>query len=206
MSWDVPSECSCHKVLWGSVLRDLEAAFGSLSSQSVHETVRLTINRPLAPCLHPVPRSKEKCHHRGLHSYAMMCDVHPWLVQQLCLWGQCVNISLGMWEAVGWESLEAGCRTPSLQVHTTPQGIRNVKYFMQVAKKVFMQTAEVSLLFSSQECVQGTIVDILLPNFRPKACSYLYLGKGVSFASEQVGSCCHLSSHQQREREAKSHH
>lgn len=175
--WGFSSGCSCCKVLWGSVFRDLEAAFGSLSSQSMHETVCLTINRPLAPWLHPVPSRKEEHHHRGLHSYAMICDVHPWLVGQLCLWDQCGNISLGMWEVVGWGSLEVGCRTPSQQVCAPPQWIKNVKYFMQVAKKFFMQTAKVSPLYSRQDCVQGTIVDILLPNFRPKACSYLNLGK-----------------------------
>lgn len=70
----IPSQCNCHKVLSGSIFRDLEAAFGNPSSQSMHETVHLTINRPLAPWLRPVPSSKE-CHHRGLRSYAMTCDI-----------------------------------------------------------------------------------------------------------------------------------
>lgn len=37
-------------------------------------------------------------------------------------------------------------------------------------------------------------------------CSYLYLAKGFFFASKQVESSCHLSSHQQRDRVAKSCH
>ncbi|KAK2542492.1 Aoah, partial [Columba livia] len=38
-------------------------------------SVHLTINRPLAPWLHPVPSSKEEHHHSGLHSQAMTCDI-----------------------------------------------------------------------------------------------------------------------------------
>lgn len=65
-------------MLWGSVFRDVEAAFGSPSSQSMQETAHLTFSRPLAPWLHPVPSSKG----------AAFIPNDVWLVWLLCLGGQ----------------------------------------------------------------------------------------------------------------------
>lgn len=82
-----------------------------------------------------------------------MCDIHPWIVWPLLLWGQVGKHFPGKVGGGKVEELGSWLQNPSVQVHTTSQQMKNVKHSMQVTKTIFTQTALVSPLVSRQERV-----------------------------------------------------